>query len=351
MRRKKRSRLGKAQNQQVSGELADVSSVDFANFCLRLHKLVDAARGLILQCLGTQDIAVCCRALLEWACVQDKRVCFCVDDTRGPPYVPLTRISPSLVDKVHLCHDGRDSTGQRHDVITTCTRATTLFCSYGSLVGLCATLDWGHGLSPCLNLRQVRFRQCHLTSDDVAQLLVCSPLLEVALFFDEKLEGLANALDERQPKCPALKIIEVTDCHLTGIDASGLLSMFPGLHSVHFQAMDLHKVSVPSLPNLKRLTVQDCHLSYEDAVGLMRRCPCLENLSFCGNPLGGANGRSWPHMAQLRVVDLRHCELESGDEDQLRDCFPDVELTLRLVQDAQQRSHVMFASSGSESEV
>ncbi|CAE8644558.1 unnamed protein product, partial [Polarella glacialis] len=344
--------------------------------CL-LHEHVGAAghggsvtplNALVLRFLGSQAIAASCRALGAWSHVSGKRFCRCLDDTRGPPFTPLESVELGLVEMLKLGRDGRGNPENRTRIIANCRRAESLVCLYGSLSGLHRELDWGSGanpgglrgaekglssfllggvqglsLTPCLNLRRIRVRQCSLGPEDVAQLLHCSPHLEQVWIANEQLFGLADALADVPPRCSKLWALELQDCHLSGMDAEALLlqGLLPGLRRAHLQAMDLQGLGLAQqeqqeqqeqqqpLASLQELALLDCNLGRPEALAVLSCFPGLEILTLCGNSLGlGSGGWNseaagrWPPLPRLRRADLRHCELDSEDERQLRSCLP-----------------------------
>lgn len=320
----------------------------------------------LLSFMNNQAIAAVCRELYEWSCVRGRRVCCRVDDSRGPPFVPLDRVATQLVDVLHLSR-GRDSAQERAEAVVTCSSATVLLCTYSALTGLSLKLDWGSGISACLNLRVARFRQCRLTADDVAKLLVCCPKLHTIALIGEDLSGLSQEL--RVGQC-ALRHLHVTDCRLVAEDATTLLC--PTLESVHLQSMDLKGLRAPLLSSLRTLSLIDCCLSRMDAVRLLARCCNLERVELCGNPLGsesrliefdngrenddiGDDGDSWPVLPSLRHADFRFCDLDSDDEADLRISFESAVLECRArleEQPARTRGdsgrHVVFDSDSED---
>lgn len=284
---------------------------------------VAALNVLFLHLLGKQAVAACCRASLDWASLNGRRCCLCLDDRKGPPHAPLDRIATAVVQVVHLGRDGRESPEERARVLTACNKAEVLTCTYSNLLGLSRLLDWGGGVSPTFNVRRARFRQCTLTASDVVQFLSCAPHLESLVFVNEKLGSMEEVFLYR-PKSVGSEIhsVEFTDCGLTACDAAALLTRLPQLRSVHFQAMDLSGLKMPSLPNLEQIQLLDCCLRRADVLRLMRRCPSLTVLVLCGNPLGEEEPCSWPPMAKLRRADFRHCELTAEDEEALRAQLP-----------------------------
>lgn len=390
----------------------DISALDsFIQSLCQLHEHSGASgangRGyplnvLILRFLASQAIAACCRATRRWANLEDgKRYCRCVDDTRGPPHVPLDRVAAMLVETLKLGQDGRDTPEERCRLVVSCRKAELLTSLYGNLSGLSRELNWSSevpngfraqglhnllggisnslALTPCLALRKLRLRQCSLHPKDVAYLLHCTPQLQEAVFLNEQLVGLADALDEVQPCCTALWRLELQDCSLRAVDADALLlkGSLPGLRSVHFQAMDLQGLALENddhhnrcyqkpLASIRELSLLDCNLGIDEIMKLLPCFPLLEELALCGNPLGSKSmdtsefnpertRRRWPRLSSLRRADLRHCELGSDDEEDLRQCLPpEVEIVFVNsvpAEDAGGSSnrHVFFESSSDES--
>jgi len=145
--------------------------------------------------------------------------------------------------------------------------------------------------------------------------------------------------------------------------------MFPSLDTVHFQAMDLHGLNLPSLPTLRGVGMLDCQLTHADAQMLMRAGPNVERLIICGNPLGSTRWNNvnrqmiWPALRHLRYLDCSLCELPSSDEEQLAAGLPMGASAKFRSQPAGQDvsghsstippvrpGHVVFDSSESESE-
>jgi len=280
----------------------------------------------ILPFVGSPAIAACSRSLLQWASVSGRRLCRQLDDRRGAPFAPLGRVALSLVDAIHLARDGRESPKERAGVLLACKRAETATCTYSNLVGLSEFLDWGDGLCPYLNLRRVRFRQCHLAADDVVQFLRCTPRLEVAAFISEALAGIGEAFDlNAPPECKELVSVELTDCDLLADDAAVVLQALPCLRSVRLQAMNLAGFTLTSkLLTLEEASLQDCALAREDVVSLMAACPNLRRLELSGNQLSpkGSSLLAWPHMTRLQYLDIRHCEVADEDLELLRASLP-----------------------------
>lgn len=335
-----RDMLKKPRARMTGGSAAFAAGAELPQLLGRLHGQMHSAGGmplnaLVLRGVGGAALAACSRACREFASIGGRRISFCIDDGRGPPYAPLDRIFVKLVDVLRLGGDCRRE-GERVQAVIACNRATTLACNYGSLTGLGLELNWGGGLTPCLGLRRVRFRQCSLTPGDVAQLLRCTPRLEVAVFIGESLSGLGDALLELPLGCPELRTVDFNDCDLTAGDATTLLQSLPQLRCAHFQAMHLAGLRAGPAQELAELSVLDCGLSRADVAGLMACFPGLQKLRVCGNPLGQVSAQkrnAWPRMLELRQVDLRHCELTGDDVTELRAQLPPgarVEVCTRL---------------------
>mmetsp|Transcript_90173 Transcript_90173/g.291809 ORF Transcript_90173/g.291809 Transcript_90173/m.291809 type:complete len:371 (-) Transcript_90173:138-1250(-) len=285
----------------------------------------DTLNVALLRLLGHQAVALCCRDALDWWSLGGRRIVLCLnEECRGPkgPFAPLGRLAGCHVETVRLGRYGRRNAEESADLIGACTRMTLLRCVYSKLTGIGPRLEQ---VSPRLLLRRVKFHQCRLEVADVVQVFRLASRLEVADFYGESLAGLGEALAAAGVACPDLRSLEFNDCGLAAEDVAGLLRAFGGLRSVHVQASDLHGLRPPRLPALEVLRLLDCQLSREDAVAVMAQCPRLESLSLCGNPLGSddlVSDVSWPSMPSLRAADFRNCELDSDDEEALRECLP-----------------------------
>jgi len=332
------------------------AGLSFVQLLRALHEDIAGAGGdplniAILRMTGDQAFAATCREALDWASLRGVRVILRLFSLKSP--VPrLSRIATPFVESIFLGPDGQD-VEHRAAVLAQCGNAVMLRDAFGTLDGLGVCLVAGN--MPCLGLRQIRLRSTSIAPADFVRLIMCCPQLTGFDLNAENLRGLAQIIQELDPRAPELMVSDFTECALEVADVALVLRQFPTLRSVHLQGCDLSGLRIPPGVQLKSLAMVDCGLSRLDVVRIMGSCQFVEEIKFCGNNLGDTfigSDDPWPSLPQLRVADFRCCGLVDEDAADLTAAIPHVLLSTWPVEGESSRPgrHVVFDDSDSDVE-
>ncbi|NXI43432.1 LRC31 protein, partial [Galbula dea] len=192
-------------------------------------------------------------------------------------------------------------------------------------------------------LKILRLNNCRLTAEDVISLgeafEIVSQLEELDLSWNSNIGGRLSLLTKKLQKGCKLKLLKVTDCHLTvkdGESLAELLNVVPNLEVLDLSinkhigcSMKVIAQELKNVPGLKELNLHMCGLKHDSLQGLDTAFQHLAELRkldiSCNKEIGGGFKDSTAHLASLKnleVLDLHQCYVTEEDVTILSQVIP-----------------------------